>query len=59
MWIVEVLFEQFLIRTAVCNGLNLADNEYLTFQMIIDIAWACGVISDAVCVGSPFIIKRQ
>ena len=32
-----------------CNG-------YFTFQMIIDIAGACGAISDAVCVGSPVII---
>ena len=28
-------------------------NEYLTFQTIIDIAGACGTISDAVRMGSP------
>ena len=32
-----------------CNG-------YLALQMIIDIAGARGVISDAVCMGSPIII---
>ena len=26
-WITEVLFEQFLIRNAAYNGLNIADNE--------------------------------
>ena len=31
-------------------------NGYFTFQMIIDIAGACGAISDAVCVGLPVII---
>ena len=39
-----------------CNGLNIADNGYSTFQMIIDIAGAHGTISDVVCVGSPVII---
>ena len=32
-------------------------NGYFTFQTIIDIAGAHGAISDAVCVGSPVIIK--
>ena len=32
-------------------------NGYFTFQTIIDIAVVRGVISDAVCVGSPVIIK--
>ena len=32
-------------------------NGYFTFQMIIDIAAACGAFSDAVCMGSPVIIK--
>ena len=32
-------------------------NGYFTFQMIIDIAGVRGAISDAVCVGSPVIIK--
>ena len=32
-------------------------NGYFTFQTIIDIAGACGAISDAVCVGSLVIIK--
>ena len=31
-------------------------NGYFTFQTTIDIAVACGAISDAVCVGSPVII---
>ena len=39
-----------------CNRLNIADNRYFTFQAIIDIAGACGAISDAVCVDSPVII---
>ena len=39
-----------------CNGLNIADNRYSTFQTIIDIAGAHGAISDAICVGSPVII---
>ena len=39
-----------------CNGLNIADNRYSTFQTIIDIAGAHDAISDAVCVGSPVII---
>ena len=32
-------------------------NGYFTFQTIIDIAGACGAISDVVCVGSLVIIK--
>ena len=32
-------------------------NGYFTFQTIIDIAGVRGAISDAVCVGSPVIIK--
>ena len=32
-------------------------NGYFTFQTIIDIAGAHGTILDAVCVGSPVIIK--
>ena len=32
-------------------------NRFFTFQAIIDIAGACGAISDVVCVGSPVIIK--
>ena len=43
-----------------CNGLNIADNEvyrYFTFHTIIDIAGARGAFSDAVCVGSPVMIK--
>ena len=39
-----------------CNELNIADNGYFTFQMIIDIAGVCGTISDVLCVGSPVII---
>ena len=39
-----------------CNGLNIADNGYFTFQTIIDIAGARGTISDVVCVGSPVIV---
>ena len=39
-----------------CNGLNLADNGYFTFQTIINIAGARGAISDVVCMGSPIII---
>ena len=31
--------------------------DTVTFQMIIDIAGACGAISDAVCVRSPVIIE--
>ena len=30
---------------------------YFTFQTVIDIAGVLGAISDAVCVGSPVIIK--
>ena len=32
-------------------------NGYFTFQTIIDIDGVRGTISDAVCVGSPVIIK--
>ena len=32
-------------------------NGYVTFQTIIDIVGAHGASSDAVCVGSPAIIK--
>ena len=32
-------------------------NGYFTFQTIIDIAGVCGAFSDAVCMGSPVIIK--
>ena len=32
-------------------------NGYFTFQMIIDIAGVRNAISDAVCVGSPVVIK--
>ena len=32
-------------------------NGYFTFQMIIDIAGVRSAISDAVCMGSPVIIK--
>ena len=39
-----------------CNGLNIADNGYFTFQTIIDIAGVRGTISDVVCVGSPVIV---
>ena len=39
------------------NRLNIADNGYFTVQTMIDIAGAHGAISDAVCVGSPVIIK--
>ena len=40
-----------------CNGLTTKRNGYFTFQTIIDIAGARGAFSDAVCVGSPVIIK--
>ena len=39
-----------------CNGLNIIDNRYFTFQMIIDIAGTHSTISDAIRVGSPVII---
>ena len=39
-----------------CNGLNIADNRYFTFQTLINVAGACSAISDALCVGSPVII---
>ena len=40
-----------------CNGLNIADNGYFTFQTIIGIAGVRSAISDAVCMGSSVIIK--
>ena len=42
-----------------CNGLATKRNGYFTFQTIIDIAGACGAISDAVCMGSQVIIKSR
>ena len=50
--IAEVLFEQFLICTAVLWP-TTKHNGYFTFQTIYG---AHGAISDAVCVGSPVII---
>ena len=40
-----------------CNGLNIADNGYFTFQMIID-SWDAQrhFFFDAVCMGSLVII---